>query len=161
MNIWTTSISQLLLIVSAVCSVLISSGIKGKKCDIMWVRWRNIGRKSLSFSPSWEPHTPFSSWGTCTSYQPTQELTFSLSFLFDCKRFVSCFPLEIGFWISFGFQFSLQYLSQPISWGLDSPKPSEHSLPHSRGFSVAVMRCVHKAAALPHSPLPLMEPKEP
>ena len=54
------------------------------------------------------------------------------------------------------FQFSLEYLPQPISWVLVSwtaPRPSEHSSSGSGGFSVAVMRRVHKAAALTHSPL--------
>ena len=53
------------------------------------------------------------------------------------------------------FQFSLEYLPQPISWVLVSwtaPRPSEHPSSRSGGFSVAVMRCVHKAAALTHSP---------
>ena len=36
---------------------------------------------------------------------------------------------------------------------MDSPRPSEYSLPLRRGFSVAVMSCVHKGAALPNSPL--------
>ena len=52
-------------------------------------------------------------------------------------------------------QFSLGYLPQPISWvrvSWTAPRPSEHSLPCSRGFSVAVMRCVHKVAALLHFP---------
>ena len=52
-------------------------------------------------------------------------------------------------------QFSLEYLPHPIFWVLVSctaPGPSEHSLPCSRGFSVAVTRCVHKAAALLHFP---------
>ena len=51
---------------------------------------------------------------------------------------------------SFGFQL-LQNLSQPISWvlvSLTAPRPSEYSLPCSRGFTVAVMSRVHKVAAL-------------
>ena len=155
MKIWATSISWLLLTVTAVCGVIISSGIKK-----MWfhvIKMKDCREKSLSFPPSWEPQTPFSFSGTLDDL--SAYLRIWLSHYLSClivNGLCHVSLLKLASENSFLFQISLQYLSQPISWVLVSwtaPKPSEYSLLCSRGFSVAVMRCVHKVAALhiPHS----------
>ena len=162
MNIWATSVSRLLLTVSAVCSVLISSGIKGKKCDFMWVRWRNIEKKKfVVFSFLRAPH-PFLLLGDLVLLisLPKNWLSHYLSCLIvNGLCHVSLLKLASKSRSDFSSLCSTFPSLCPEGW--TAPKPSEHSLPRSRGFSVAVMRCVHKVAALPHSPLPLMEPKEP